>query len=426
MSDAARTGAFRSFRVANYRRWFLGALLSNTGTWMQRTAQSWLVFDELTDHDTRAMGLVLALQFLPQMLVSPWAGLIADRSDSRRLLLMTQTLMGLLALGLGALVLSGGVSLGWVMAFALALGVTTTFSAPVRQTFVASLVGDRDLSNAVALNSAAFNSARLIGPAVAGVLIAQVGTGWVFVLNSLTFAAMITAVLRLDLQALHPRERAVKGPGQIREGLRYVRGRPDLLAVLLVVLLLGTFGLNFALFLAAMTGTAFGLGSEAFGAANSVMAVGTLLGALLAARRPRARLRTLYIGAALFGLFALLAAVAPSPGLFALCLIPLGMSSLTMTTTANAYVQTTTEQRFRGRVMSLYSAILMGGTPIGAPLVGWIIDVLGPRWGMGAAVAAGAAGACVGLVHRRRVGRGVAGHPGGRPDGPGPGRPVRG
>ena len=406
MSEAPATGAFRSLRVPNYRRWYAGSLLSSTGTWMQRTAQSWLVFDELTDHDARAMGLVLALQFLPQLLISPWAGLLADRSDSRRVLLVTQMLMGVLALGLGTLVLSGAATLGRVAAFALALGITTTFSAPVRQTFVASLVGDRDLSNAVALNSTAFNAARLLGPAVAGVLIAQVGTGWVFVVNSLTFLAMITAIARLDQEQLHPRQRATRGPGQIREGFGCVRQRPDLLAVLLTVFLLGTLGLNFAIFLASMTGAAFDLGSRAFGAMNSVLAVGTLLGALLAARRARARLRTLYLGSAAFAVSALLAALAPTPLAFALCLIPLGMASLSMTATANAYVQTTTDQRFRGRVMSLYSAILMGGTPLGAPLVGWIIDALGPRWGMGAAVVAGAAGACVGLVHRRRLRRG--------------------
>ena len=403
MSEAPATGALRSLRVPNYRRWYAGSLLSNTGTWMQRTAQSWLVFDELTDHDARAMGLVLALQFLPQLLISPWAGLVADRSESRRLLLITQSVMGALALGLGGLVLLGAVSLGWVMAFALALGVTTTFGAPVRHTFVASLVGDQDLSNAVALNSTAFNAARLLGPAAAGVLIAQTGTGWVFVLNSLTFAAMIAAILGMDQRQLRPRPRSAKGLGQIREGFRYVRQRPDLMAVLLTVFLLGTLGLNFAIFLAAMTGTAFGLGSQAFGAMSSVLAVGTLAGALLSARRPRARLRTLYAGSAMFALSALLAALAPTPLSFGLCLIPLGMASLTMTTTASAYVQTSTDPRFRGRVMSLYSAILMGGTPIGAPLIGWVIDAFGPRWGLGAAVLAGAAGACVGLAHRQRL-----------------------
>lgn len=402
MRQEAPTGAFRSFRVPNYRRWFVGAVFSNTGTWMQRTAQSWLVFDQLTDQDTRAMGLIMALQFLPQLLLAPWAGLVADRADSRRLLLITQSLMGLLALGLGGLVLGGIVTLGWVAAFALGLGLTTTFSAPVRQTFVASLVGDRDLSNAVALNSTAFNAARLIGPAAAGVMIAQVGTGWVFVLNSITFLAMITAILRLDLAALHPRTRVPKGPGQIRAGFAYIRARRDLQAVLLTVFLMGTFGLNFAIYLAAMAGTEFGLGSQAFGIMNSVLAAGTLAGALFSARRARARLQTLYLGAAAFGLFALLAALASHPVVFCACLVPLGAASLTLTTTANAYVQTATEPQFRGRVMSLYSAILMGGTPIGAPLVGWIIDVAGPRWGLGSAVLAGAAGAVIGLLHRRR------------------------
>lgn len=402
MTQEAETGAFRSFRVPNYRRWFVGSVLSNTGTWMQRTAQAWLVFDELTDQDARAMGLILALQFLPQLLLAPWAGLIADRADSRRLLLFTQSHMGLLALGLGGLVLGGAVSLGWVAVFALALGLTTTFSAPVRQTFVASLVGDRDLSNAIALNSTAFNAARLIGPAAAGVMIAQVGTGWVFLLNSITFIAMITAILRLDDAALHPRARVPKGPGQIRAGFAYIRARRDLQAVLLTVFLMGTFGLNFAIYLAAMAGTEFGLGSQAFGVMNSVLAAGTLVGALLSARRARARLQSIYLGAAAFGLFALLAALAPTPVLFCACLVPLGAASLTLTTTANAYVQTATEPQFRGRVMSLYSAILMGGTPIGAPLIGWVIDVLGPRWGLGSAVLAGAAGAVIGVLHRRR------------------------
>lgn len=405
MSRDPSTGTFRSFRVPNYRRWWLGSILSNTGTWMQRTAQAWLVFDVLTDHDATAMGLVTALQFLPQMLLSPWAGVVADRMDSRRLLLITQSLMGVLALGLGALVLSGHVTLGWVMAFALCLGLTTTFSAPVRHTFVAALVGDRDLSNAVALNSAAFNAARLLGPAAAGMLIAQVGTGWVFLLNSATFLAMIAAILRMDEAALQHRTRTSKGPGQIREGFAYVRSRPDLLAVMATVLIMGTLGLNFAIYLAAMAGTEFGLGSQGFGLLNSVLAVGTLGGALLAAGRAGARLRVLYLGAGAFGAFALLAALAPGPLLFAVWLVPLGAASLTLTTTANAYVQTTTAPQLRGRVMSLYSAILMGGTPIGAPLVGWVIDAAGPRWGMGSAVLAGFAGLAVGALHHRRTRR---------------------
>ncbi|MEF3121019.1 MFS transporter [Kocuria flava] len=404
-------GVFRSFRFRNYRTWFLGALVSNIGTWMQRTAQSWLVFDGLTDHDASAIGVVTALQFLPQLLLAPWAGVLADRLDRRRLLLCTQTAMAALAAALGALVLSGAVTLELVYVFALALGVATTVDAPVRQTFVSELVDDEHLSNAVALNSTSFNSARLIGPAVAGVLVAAVGTGWVFLLNTVTFGAMLAAILVIRGEELRPMPRSGRGRGQIREGLAYVAGRPDIVAVLVAVFLLGTFGMNFAVFLAAMAGPEFGRGSEVFGALNSVLALGTVAGALLSARRRRARLRYVFGGSAAFGLACLGAATAPTLPLFALWLVPCGLASLTIMTTANAYVQSTTSPVMRGRVMSLYMAIFMGGTPLGAPLVGWLTDALGPRWGMGAAVAAGAGGAAVGLIFllRLRSGRTAAG-----------------
>lgn len=372
---------------------------------MQRTAQSWLVFAELTDHDTRAMGVVMALQFVPQMVFAPYAGVLVDRSDRRRLLVGTQACMAALALTLGLLIVTGLVTLAWVMVFALALGVTTTLDAPARQTFVSQLVEDKDLSNAVALNSTSFNLARLVGPAVAGVLVAAVGSGWVFLLNSLSFAAMLTALWALDRTELRTSPRAVRGRGQIVEGFRYVAGRADLLGVLLTIFLLGTFGMNFAVYLAAMAGTEYGQGSEVFGLLNSVLAFGTLIGALLSAHRPRARLRTIFLGCAAFGLFTLLAATAPNLTVFALWLVPTGLSALTVTTTANAYVQTTTDPSMRGRVMSLYTAIFMGGTPIGAPLVGWITAEFGPRWGMGSAVFAGVAGAVVGGLLMWRLSR---------------------
>jgi MFS family permease len=394
---------FRSFRFRNYRVWFLGALVSNIGTWMQRTAQSWLVFDELTDHDATAMGVVTALQFLPQLFLAPYAGVLADRLDRRRLLLWTQAGMAVLAAALGVLVLSGAATLWLVYALALGLGVVSTLDAPVRQTFVSEMVDDVYLSNAVALNSTSFNAARMIGPAVAGLLVASVGSGWVFLLNTLTFGAMIAAILAIRPGELRRLPRSGRGRGQIREGIAYVVHRPDILAVMVTIFLIGTFGLNFAVFLAAMAGPVFGQGSEVFGVLNSVLAVGTVAGALLSARRRRARLRYVYGGSAVFGLACLGAATAPSLPLFALWLVPCGLSSLTIMTTANAYVQTTTSPVMRGRVMSLYMAIFMGGTPIGAPVVGWITDALGARWGMGVAVAAGVAGAAVGLVFWLRV-----------------------
>ncbi|MFI7496400.1 MFS transporter [Kocuria sp. M4R2S49] len=389
---------FRSFRFRNYRLWFLGALVSNIGTWMQRTAQSWLVFDELSDHDATAMGVVTALQFLPQLFLAPWAGVLADRLDRRRLLLWTQSAMAVLAAGLGALVLADAATLWHVYGFALALGVVATLDAPVRQTFVSEMVDDAYLSNAVALNATSFNTARMIGPAVAGVLVASIGSGWVFLLNTLTFGAMLAAVLAIRTDELRGMPRSGRGRGQIREGLAYVGSRPDIVAVLITIFLIGTFGLNFAVFLAAMAGPEFGRGSETFGLLNSVLAVGTVAGALLSARRRSARLRYVYGGSAVFAVSCLGAATAPSLPLFALWLVPCGLSSLTIMTTANAYVQSTTSPVMRGRVMSLYMAIFMGGTPIGAPVVGWITDALGARWGMGVGVAAGLGGAVVGFV----------------------------
>lgn len=391
-------GMFRSLRIRNYRLWFAGALISNVGTWMQRTAQSWLVFDELTDHDATAMGVVMALQFVPQLLLAPYAGVIADRYDRRRILTVTQAGMGLLAAGLGLLLLSGVATLPTVYAFALGLGIVSTFDSPVRQTFVSEMVPDSHLSNAVALNSTSFNSARLIGPAVAGVLVAAIGTGWVFMINTVTFAAMIAAILAIDANRLRLLPKTTRGRGQIREGMAYVVHRPDIVAVLATIFVIGTFGMNFSVYLAAMAGSEFGQGAQEFGVLNSVLALGTVTGALLSARRERARLRYLFAGCVAFGVSCLGAATAPNLTVFAVWLVPCGVSSLTIMTTANAYVQTTTSPVMRGRVMSLYMAIFMGGTPVGAPVVGWLTDVLGARWGMGSAVAAGFLGSLIGAV----------------------------
>lgn len=392
---------FRSLRIGNYRLWFAGALISNVGTWMQRTAQSWLVFDELTDQDATAMGVVMALQFVPQLLLAPYAGVIADRYDRRRILTVTQAGMGVLAAGLGILLLSDTAQLSTVYAFALGLGIVSTFDSPVRQTFVSEMVPETYLSNAVALNSTSFNSARLIGPAVAGVLVAAIGTGWVFMINTLTFAAMIAAIAAMDAGRLRLLPKTARGRGQIREGLAYVVHRPDIVAVLATIFVIGTFGMNFSVYLAAMAGAEFGRGSQEFGVLNSMLALGTVTGALLSARRERARLRYLFSGCVAFALSCLGAATAPGLVAFAVWLIPCGVSSLTIMTTANAYVQSTTSPAMRGRVMSLYMAVFMGGTPVGAPAVGWLTDVLGARWGMGSAVAAGAVGALIGAMFFR-------------------------
>lgn len=389
---------FKSLGVLNYRIWFIGALVSNIGTWMQRTAQDWLVFAHLSNHDAGAMGVTLALQLGPQLFLAPWAGLLADRYSRRRLLVMTQSAMAVLSTGLGLLVLSGAAQLWHVYVFALLLGVVSALDAPVRQTFVSELVNDDYLSNAVALNSASFNVARMIGPAVAGVLTVAVGPGWVFMINTLTFLAMLGAIRAIPLSSLRVQPRAAAGKGRIREGLRYVRNRPDIVVVLVAIFIMGTFGLNFVLFIAAMVGTEFGMDAGAFGLLNSVMAIGSVAGALLSARRGRPRMRLIFAAAGGFGLASGLAALAPNYTMFALALIPCGLFALTMITSANGYVQSTTEPVMRGRVMALYMAIFMGGTPIGAPFVGWVSNVAGPRWAVGVAAAAGASTAVVGIV----------------------------
>ena len=389
---------FRSLKIFNYRLWFAGALVSNTGAWMQRTAQDWIVLTELTDRDAAALGITMALQFGPILLLMPVSGLIADRFDRRRVLMWTQAIQCALALGMGVLVISGQAQLWHVYAFALLLGVATAIDAPVRQAFVSELVTDADLSNAVALNSTSFQSARLIGPAAAGVLIAWIGSGPVFIVNGLSFAGVLLSLAFIRKHQLVATPRLEKARGQIRDGLRYVFGRNDILVVLVMVFLVGTFGFNFPIFISTMSTVEFGLGATEFGVLSSIMAVGAIVGSLLAARRERVRLGLIVIAAAAFGAICVLAALAPTYWLFAAALVVVGATSLTMMSTANAYVQTTTAPMMRGRVMALYMAIFAGGTPIGAPVVGWVANEFGPRWSIGIGAASGIlAGAIAGV-----------------------------
>jgi MFS family permease len=370
---------FTSLRYPNYRLWFGAALVANVGTWMQRIAQDWLVLTDLTDDSGVAVGITTALQFLPFLLLGPWTGLLADRLPRRRLLMCTQGAMGLLALGLGALVLSGGAELWHVYAFALGLGVATAFDNPVRQTFVAELVPPEKLANAVGLNSASFNAARLVGPGVAGLLIAAVGSGWVFVINGVTFAATIAAVALMKPAQMWAKERVPRGKGQIREGLRYVRGRTDIVVIMVVMAVVSAFGLNFQLTSAMMARVEFGQGAGEFGLLGSVLAVGSLAGALLAARRERPRVR-LVIGAAFaFAVATAVNALMPTYLTYVLTTIPVGLASLTMITAANSAIQTSTAPVVRGRVMALYMMVFLGATPIGSPIIGWIGEAFGPR-----------------------------------------------
>lgn len=396
VTDKPKT--FRSLWILNYRIWFIGALVSNIGTWMQRTAQDWLVFNDLSDHDSTQMGIVIALQFAPPLFLAPYAGVLADRGDRRKILLWTQSIMALLAVGLGALVLSGYVEIWHVYLFALALGVVGALDSPVRSTFVSELVSDRDLPNAVALNSMSFNTARMIGPAVAGLLVVLVGTGPVFLLNTLTFVAMIAAICTIREKELRQLPRSSKANSRMRDGLSYLKQRPDIMIVMVSAFLIGTFGLNTALNIAAMATTEFGQGAGEFGVLNSVVAIGSVAGTLLAARRDVPRMRFMFASCFGFGITTALAALAPNIWFFALALVPLGLMALTIITSANAYVQVTTEPEMRGRVMSIYMAVFIGGTPIGSPLVGMVNDVFGARWGLGVASAAGFAATLLGLI----------------------------
>jgi len=388
---------FDSLRFFNYRMWFAGALVANIGTWMQRVAQDWLVLTQLSDDSGVAVGLTTALQFAPTLLLSAWAGVLADRLDRRKLLVATQVAQGVLALGLGLLVLGGHAQLWQVYAFALLLGCVTAIDGPVRQTFVAELVPAEKLSNAVGLNSASFNAARLVGPGVAGLLIAWVGTGWVFVINAVSFGATILALTWMRRDELHVMPSAPRSKGQIRDGIRYVRGRSDIVVIMVVVGVVSTFGLNFQLTSALMARTEFGRGAGEYGVLGSILAIGSLTGALLAARRERPRVR-LVIGAAFgFGLASGAMALMPTYTSFAVACIPVGLASLTMMTAANATIQMSTEPAMRGRVMALYMMVFLGATPVGSPVVGWIGEEFGARWSIGIGsitallVAAGAA-----------------------------------
>ncbi len=398
MASAPARGVFRSLGNYNFRMWSAGAIVSNVGTWMQRTAQDWLVLTGLTHHNAGAVGIVMSLQFGPQMLLLAVTGLAADRIDRRKLLFVTQVLMGALAFGLGVLTLSGHVRLWQVYAFALMHGCVTAFDTPARQTFVADLVGDGDLSNAVALNSTSFNAARMIGPAVAGLLIAKVGTGWVFVLNGLSFLGVLASLAMLRVDQLHRRERSGRARGGFVEGFRYVWQRPDLKAALIVIFLIGTFGLNFPIFISTMAVTAFHSAADQYGLLSSMMAIGSVSGALLAARRGAPRMSLLFGSSAVFGIGCALAACMPSYLLFGIALIVVGIAAQTVTNSTNSYLQLSTEPGMRGRVIAVYLAVALGGTPLGAPLVGWIADNLGPRWALGVGALSGFAGALVGLA----------------------------
>jgi MFS family permease len=399
VSGAPDSGAFRSLATFNFRVWFIGALISNVGTWMQRTAQDWLVLTQLTHNNATAVGVVSALQFGPLLLLLPLTGYAADHLDRRKLVIATQTAMGVLALGLGILTVTGLVKLWHVYLFAFLLGCVAAFDSPARQTFISEMVTQDKLSNAVALNSTSFNAARTVGPATAGFLIAAVGTGWVFLINAASFVAVLTAMRLLRPHELHPNSKPQRSRGGLVEGFSYVARRPDLKLVMLMLFLIGTFGLNFAIFISTMSVTVFHTGAGQYGLAASLLATGSVTGALLAARRTHPGIPLLMWSAALFGLGCALAAVAPQYIAFGLALVVVGVAAQTLTTSTNSFIQLSTDPAMRGRVIAIFLAIALGGTPLGAPIVGRVADTFGPRWALGVGAASGFAAALVAATY---------------------------
>lgn len=376
-----RVNPLRSLAVRNYRLYFSGQLISLTGTWAQRVAQDWLVL-QLTNSGA-ALGIVTALQFAPALLLSLYGGALADRGNKRRLLLFTQSGMGITALALGVLDVTGVVQLWHVLALATLLGVISAIDTPIRQSFVVEMVGGEDLPNAVALNATTFNLARIIGPAIAGVVITAFGTGWAFLGNAVSTIAVLAGLLLMRTAELFPSKPVDRQPGQYRAALRYVRNRSDLMLPMLLMFIVGTFGFNYQITIAMVAKQVFHRGAGSYGLLSTTLAVGATIGALAATFRRRRPTRLFLIGAGTaFSLTEIIVGLMPSFELTALALIPAGLTMITLAQSANATVQLGVEPTMRGRVMGLYILCFMGGTPVGAPIVGWVAQVFGPRWGL--------------------------------------------
>jgi MFS family permease len=391
----ALSRSFDSLRIPNYRRFFAGQLVSISGNWMQTVAELWLVL--LLTGSGVAVGFTTALQFLPMLLVGAWGGLIADRLPKRRLLIATQTLHMLPPLTLFALAVTGTVTPVAVFAIAFSRGVVNAVDYPTRQAFVMEMVGPGRVVNAVSLNSVLVHASRIIGPAVAGVLIATVGVEPCFALNAASFAVMVVALAGMDTDSLRPTELAPREPAAVRAGLRYVRGNPQLWIPLGLMAIVGTLGFNFQAILPLLARFTFDGGASAYAALVTAMGVGAVIGALANGARGRVS-PGLLAGAAIgFGALALLAAGAPSMAVEVAVLAPLGAASVTLAASVNSALQLASDPIMRGRVMALYSVVFLGSTPIGAPLAGWLSEAIDPR---AALVMAGVAALTAGLLAR--------------------------
>jgi MFS family permease len=403
---AAATTTFRSLRVRNFRLFWFGQMVSVSGTWMQTVAQNWLVLS-LTGSGV-ALGVTVALQFLPMLLFGMWGGLVADRFDRRRVLFVTQVVPLVLALVMFVLVGTGVVALWMVYALAFLLGLVFMVDMPTRQSFVIEMVGPDEVPNAVGLNSAMFNAGRVVGPAVAGVLIATVGIASTFLVNAASYLAVLAALAAMRPAELFPQQRADRGPGAIRAGLRYVWSTPVLRSTLLLVAVIGTFGMNFTVVLPILARYTFDGGAPLYGWLTSLMSAGSLLGALTAAGRVGPTRTMLVVSGAAFGALTLVAAMAPSPVLTGAALVAVGVAIMLFLATANTTLQLACEPAMRGRVMALYGLVFLGSTPLGGPFLGWLSGEWGGRWGLafsGAVSLAAALVAAAPAVARRWRGR---------------------
>jgi MFS family permease len=400
---AALSRTFHSLRYRNYRLYFTGQIVSMSGTWMQSVAQAWLVI-RLSGGGV-ALGVVTALQFLPVLLAGPWGGVIADRLDKRRIVTVTQTVAGLLALSLGVLTVTGVVRLWMVDLVAFLLGCVNLVDMPTRQAFVIEMVGREDVPNAVSLNSVVVNAARIVGPAVAGLLIATVGIALCFFLNAASYVAVIVAFLVMRPSELHRTAPVPRKRGQLREGLRYVWSRPDLRTPLLLMAVVGTLAYNFSVVFPLLVRDAFHGGPGTYGVLYAVMGAGAVAGGLVVAARSRAT-RPLLAGATLaFGAALLAAALVPHLGAEIAVMVAVGAASTAFIATSNALLQLSASNEMRGRVMALFSVVFLGSTPIGGPLVGWIAEVAGPRAALGVGAVATLLTGVVAVAAVRRAAR---------------------
>jgi MFS family permease len=392
---------FSALRVPNFRRFFYGQSISLVGTGMQSVAQSWLVYS-LT-HSATALGGVVAIQTLPVLLLGPYAGVIADRTDKRRLMVVLQSLMGIQALVLGLLAILHVVTFWQVCVLALALGLNNTFENPARQSFVLEMVGGENVRNAVSLNSTMVNAARAVGPAVAGIIIVAAGVGVCFLLNALSFVAVVYSLVSMDKSALQPSVPVARAKGQLREGLKYVRHEPRIGIPLLMMGLVGTLAYEFQVSLPVLAKETFHGGAETYGFLTAFMGAGAVVGGLVTATRGKTGLRALSIAAIVFGVAILVTSVSPVLGLAYGAMALVGWGSVSFLATGNSTLQLGSDPTMRGRVMALWAVAFLGSTPIGGPVIGWIIAQTNARVGLAVGGIACLLAACLGLVARARL-----------------------